>query len=162
MRPQFDSGSRHSTSLGMILPCTRPSTLWSVQGRDEPDQRSVHPWVSALSCRIRIKVECFFPRIEPFSGNLFSLKDKQFYTGYSTDVFRRFKEHICGYSASTQFQRPFELIYYGGHLSKKDAQRREHYFKTTNGKATLKQMLRESLSVLQNKTEMNCAGSQVA
>lgn len=83
---------------------------------------------------------------------LISLKDKEFYAGYSTDVFRRFKEHNCGYGASTQWRRPFELIYYEGHLSKKDAQRRERYFKTTKGKATLKQMLRESLNVLQNKT----------
>jgi predicted GIY-YIG superfamily endonuclease len=38
-----------------------------------------------------------------------------------------------------------KLIYYESHLSKADAARREIYFKTTKGKSTLKQMLRESL-----------------
>ena len=84
---------------------------------------------------------------------LISLKDKEFYTGYSTDVFRRFKEHNSGYSASTQFRRPFELIYYEAHLSREDAQRRERYFKTTKGKSTLKQMLRASLSIWISKIE---------
>jgi len=46
---------------------------------------------------------------------------------------------------STQNRTPFKLLYYEAHLSKKDALRRENYFKTTKGKTTLRQMLREAL-----------------
>jgi len=77
---------------------------------------------------------------------LFSLKDKKFYIGFSADVQRRLEEHNQGKNISTKPRRPFVLIYYEGHYSKADAQRRERYFKTTKGKATLKQMLRQSIS----------------
>lgn len=79
---------------------------------------------------------------------LFSLKDKKFYIGFSTDVQRRLEEHNQGKNTSTKPRRPFELIYYEAHYSKADAQKRERYFKTTKGKATLKQMLRQSIAEL--------------
>jgi len=41
--------------------------------------------------------------------------------------------------------RPFELVFYEAYKSKKDAQRRETYFKTTKGKRALKLILQESL-----------------
>lgn len=87
---------------------------------------------------------------------LFSLKDQKFYIGFSTDVTRRFKEHSQGKNTSTKPRRPFELIYYEAHYAKADAQKRERYFKTTKGKATLKQMLKQSmaeLSVLKDKKD---------
>lgn len=76
---------------------------------------------------------------------LFSLKDEKFYIGFSADVQRRFEEHSQGKNTSTKLRRPFVLLYYEGHYSKADAQRRERYFKTTKGKVTLKQMLRQSI-----------------
>jgi hypothetical protein len=36
-------------------------------------------------------------------------------------------------------------MYYEAHTSKKDAKRREQYFKSTKGKSTLRQMLRNAL-----------------
>jgi len=76
---------------------------------------------------------------------LLSLKDDKFYIGYSKDLKRRLKEHDSGKNTSTKSRLPLKLIYYEAHLSKADAARRERYFKTTKGKSTLRQMLRESL-----------------
>ncbi|MBL7072880.1 MAG: GIY-YIG nuclease family protein [Candidatus Omnitrophica bacterium] len=78
-----------------------------------------------------------------------SLKDDKFYIGFSEDVKRRIKDHNSGKVLSTKDRRPFKLIYYEAHLSKKDALRRENYFKTTKGKTTLKQILRETLKFKQ-------------
>ncbi len=76
---------------------------------------------------------------------LLSQKDNKFYIGFTSDLTRRFKEHTDGKAPSTKSRRPLKLLYYEAHLSKEDAMRRENYFKTTKGKATLKLMLRESL-----------------
>lgn len=77
--------------------------------------------------------------------NLLSLKDNQFYTGFSNDVFGRHKDHNAGRNISTANRGPFELIHFEAFLSKADALRRERYFKTTKGKVTLRQMIREYL-----------------
>ena len=79
---------------------------------------------------------------------LISLKDKKFYIGFSEDVVQRVKEHNSGKNVSTKNRRPFELVYFEGHLSKQDAMRREGYFKTAKGKTTLKQILKNSLETL--------------
>lgn len=76
---------------------------------------------------------------------LLSLKDGHFYIGFTNDMERRLKEHNQGKNISTANRLPIRLIYYEAHLSKEDAMRRENYFKTTKGKTTLKQILRESL-----------------
>jgi putative endonuclease len=76
---------------------------------------------------------------------LLSLKDEKFYIGFTNDLERRLKEHNSGKNISTKSRLPLKLFYYEAHLSKKDAARRERYFKTTKGKSTLKQMLRDSL-----------------
>jgi len=77
---------------------------------------------------------------------LLSQKDYQFYIGYSEDVFSRLRVHNRGGNTSTKNRRPLELIYFEAFLNKKDALRREKYFKTTKGKTTLKQMMREYLA----------------
>lgn len=76
-----------------------------------------------------------------------SLKDSKLYIGFTSDLKRRFKEHNNGESKSTKSRRPFELLYYEAHKSKKDALRREKYFKTNKGKSSLKQMIRNSLNI---------------
>ena len=67
------------------------------------------------------------------------------YVGFSDNLKRRFKEHQNGFSVATRPYRPFELVFYEAYKSKKDAQRRETYFKTTKGKRALRLMLQESL-----------------
>ncbi len=81
---------------------------------------------------------------------LLSLKDNHFYIGFSEDIKKRLADHNAGRNTSTKPRRPLELIYYEAHLSKEDAFRREAYFKTTKGKATLKQMLRTTLGLKYN------------
>ena len=68
-----------------------------------------------------------------------------FYAGFTSDIRRRLKEHNQGSNVSTRNRRPVKLIYFEGHKSKKDAYRRESYFKTSKGKTTLKYILEEYL-----------------
>lgn len=79
---------------------------------------------------------------------LLSLKDHRFYIGYTNNLKRRLNEHNSGKNISTKPRLPLKLIYYEAHLSKSDAMRRESYFKTTKGKSTLRQVLRDSLNIL--------------
>lgn len=77
---------------------------------------------------------------------LLSLKDNKFYIGSTNNLKRRLKEHRAGKNISTSKRLPLKLIYFEGHLSRTDAERREKYFKTTKGKVTLRNIIRESLS----------------
>lgn len=72
------------------------------------------------------------------------------YVGFTTDLKRRFHEHNAGQSFSTKPYVPFELIFYEAYRNIKDAKRREIYFKTTKGKAVLKNMLKEGLLLRSN------------
>lgn len=72
-------------------------------------------------------------------------RDGDFYAGFTSDIQRRLEEHNQGSNVSTRNRRPVELIYFEGHRSKADAFRRESYFKTSGGKTTLKQILKEYL-----------------
>lgn len=71
-----------------------------------------------------------------------SQRDKKLYIGYSTQLFRRLRQHNNGLNLSTRHRRPLTLIYFEAFLNEADARRRERYFKTSKGKTTLKQMLR--------------------
>jgi putative endonuclease len=75
------------------------------------------------------------------------LKNKNLYAGYTDNLKRRLTEHLTGKVKSTRNKRPLKLIYYEAFISKKDARRREKYFKTTKGKSTLRLMLRETLKI---------------
>jgi putative endonuclease len=77
---------------------------------------------------------------------LLSEKDKNFYTGFSENIKQRLDEHNAGKNVSTKLRRPFMLIYCEGHTSKSDALRRENYFKSSKGKTTLKQILKDALA----------------
>ncbi len=75
-----------------------------------------------------------------------SLKDGLFYIGYSDDLKQRVYDHNMGKNVSTKNRRPLELIFYEAFPNKQDALRREAYFKTTKGKTTVKQMLKEFIN----------------
>lgn len=68
------------------------------------------------------------------------------YVGFTQDLKRRFKEHNNQEELSTKHYAPFDLILFEGYKNIQDTKRREGYFKTTKGKVTLKQMLREYFS----------------
>ncbi|MBU2592476.1 MAG: GIY-YIG nuclease family protein [Patescibacteria group bacterium] len=71
-------------------------------------------------------------------------KTKNFlYTGFTRSLRKRLQKHNSKEVLSTKFYDPFELIFYEAYRNKKDAKRREKYFKTTKGKTTLKSMLKE-------------------
>ncbi len=72
-------------------------------------------------------------------------KDYDFYIGSTNNLKRRVRQHQCGENTSTSKRRPLELLYFEGHRSKSDALRREKYFKTTKGKVTLRQLMRNAL-----------------
>lgn len=70
-----------------------------------------------------------------------SLKDKKLYTGFTSDLKKRLKEHEYGNVESTRNRRPLELIYYEAYKEKSNALLREKYLKTTKGKQQLKKQL---------------------
>lgn len=79
---------------------------------------------------------------------LLSLKDKQWYTGYSENLRRRFEEHNKGLVYATRKRKPFELIYYEACKNEDDAKMREIFLKTGMGKRYLKNRLKFFLNEL--------------
>lgn len=80
-----------------------------------------------------------------------SLRDKNFYIGYTNDLKRRLMEHNKGLSFSTKPRLPLKLIYYEACLNREDAKKREKYFKSTFGRRFLKRMLRIYLSTTMSR-----------
>jgi putative endonuclease len=79
---------------------------------------------------------------------LFSSNDFLLYIGYTSDLPARKHKHDIGGVKSTAPRRPLELIYCEYFLFKKDAMRREGYFKTSMGRKAIKLMLAGTLSAL--------------
>lgn len=55
---------------------------------------------------------------------LLSVKDKEFYTGFTNNRKLRFGQHNSGLVESTKDRRPLKLIYYEACLGKDDAIRK--------------------------------------
>lgn len=73
---------------------------------------------------------------------LYSLKDRKLYTGYTSDLKKRFQEHNSGNNESTKSRKPFVLAYYEASTEMKDNIAREKYLKSGPGKRFLKNRLR--------------------
>jgi putative endonuclease len=71
--------------------------------------------------------------------------DKKFYTGFTSDLVKRLKEHNSGKVLSTRKRIPFEIVYYECSLNQYDAIHREKYLKTTYGKRYIKQRVKNYL-----------------
>ncbi|MBI3115262.1 MAG: GIY-YIG nuclease family protein [Candidatus Kerfeldbacteria bacterium] len=71
-----------------------------------------------------------------------SRRDGQWYIGQTARLRHRLRQHELGWTPATARRRPLELLYFEGHRSRHAAERRERYFKTTNGKAMLRYILR--------------------
>jgi putative endonuclease len=69
----------------------------------------------------------------------------RFYTGYTSNLKNRLKEHNRGLNPSTKHQGLWKLVYYEACVNKDDALRREEYLKTTQGKRLLKLRLKNYL-----------------
>lgn len=72
---------------------------------------------------------------------LFSLKDRKFYIGFTSNIERRFNEHITGNNRSTKNKLPLELLYYEAFLNKEDAKSRELFLKSGSGHKFIKKQL---------------------
>jgi putative endonuclease len=74
-----------------------------------------------------------------------SLKDKKFYTGFSTDLKNRLSQHARGEVKSTKNRRPLKLIHYDYFINEEDAKSREVFLKSGFGRKQLKQSLKNTL-----------------
>ncbi len=77
---------------------------------------------------------------------LLSQKDNKFYTGYTSDLKRRFEEHNKGLVASTKNRRPLVLVYFEACLNQQDATHREKYLKSFHGKMFIRNRLKSYLT----------------
>jgi len=68
------------------------------------------------------------------------------YKGSCEDLKVRLSEHNAGKVKSTRNYRPVEMMGYEAYLLKSDAQRREKFLKTTEGRRLLKQQYRDILN----------------
>ena len=75
-----------------------------------------------------------------------SMKDEDFYTGFTKNLKLRFEQHNKELVESTKDRGPFKLIYYEACLDKEDATRREKYLKTFHGKIFLRRRLKSYLT----------------
>ncbi|MDP3988436.1 MAG: GIY-YIG nuclease family protein [Candidatus Levybacteria bacterium] len=67
--------------------------------------------------------------------------DGKFYTGFSSDLRKRLKEHQGGNVSSTRNRKPLELLYYEAYRNKTNALKREKFLKTTKGKQQLRKQI---------------------
>lgn len=72
--------------------------------------------------------------MEYFVYILLSKIDNKFYTGYTSNLNERIKEHNAGKVKSTKYRVPLDLVYYEVCLNQEDALHREKYLKSTYGK----------------------------
>jgi len=75
-----------------------------------------------------------------------SKKNNLWYTGFTGDLRKRFKEHNMNNVGWTKNRGPFELIYYEASKNIIDARSREKYLKSGMGKRYLKNRLKRFLS----------------
>ncbi len=75
-----------------------------------------------------------------------SLKDRNFYVGYTNNLKRRQKEHQDNNVISTKNRGPLKLIYCEICLNQQDATHREKYLKTSWGKRYIKNRLKYYLT----------------
>lgn len=75
-----------------------------------------------------------------------SIKDKGWYTGYTSDLKKRITEHQAGYTKTTKHRRPWKLIYYEASRSLEDTIAREKYLKSGMGKRYIRNRLKSYFS----------------
>lgn len=76
-----------------------------------------------------------------------SRKSGRWYTGYTSDLRKRFNQHSSNKIGWTKNRGPFELIYYESCKNEEDAKSREIYLKSGPGKRYLKNRLKRFLSL---------------
>lgn len=79
---------------------------------------------------------------------LYSLHDKGFYIGFSTDLKARLTRHSKGEVTATKFRRPLKLIHYEYFINEEDAKAREEFLKSGYGRRQLKDILKRTFTKL--------------
>jgi len=82
---------------------------------------------------------------------LLHLSNNTIYTGSTGDIKRRLQEHKQRKVESTKFSQSHRLIHLEMYLLKSDAQRREKFLKTTEGKRLLRMQIRDILNKIEYK-----------
>ena len=77
---------------------------------------------------------------------LLSMKDKKFYTGFTTNLRNRLQQHARGEVKSTKERRPLLLIHYEYFINKGDAEAREKFLKSGFGRDQLRLALKRTLN----------------
>lgn len=75
------------------------------------------------------------------------MSNNQIYTGSTKDLKTRMKSHESKDVATTSKYLPVTLIGYESYFLKSDAQRRERYLKTTEGKRNFRQQYRDIINL---------------
>jgi putative endonuclease len=70
-----------------------------------------------------------------------SLRDGNYYTGYTSDLKRRLERHNSGYSKATKKRKPFKLVYCESYQNKNEAIKREYFLKSKIGGPTKKSLV---------------------
>ena len=83
---------------------------------------------------------------------LYLKKSNNLYTGSTSDIKVRIKQHLSGRVISTKGKIP-RLIHLEIFRLKTDALRREKFLKTTEGKRLLKQQIRDILQKSKNQSQ---------
>ncbi len=76
---------------------------------------------------------------------ILSLKDLTIYTGLTTSLSVRLKEHSRGLVTETMIRIPFKLIHYEYFIHLDDAKKRVGYLRTLEGRSRLKESLKYTL-----------------
>ncbi|WP_317169027.1 GIY-YIG nuclease family protein [Poritiphilus flavus] len=133
---------------------SRSTALAEVRGSHEVEQSSLHCYIKPSTIVggffvfeiIFQDTQLYYGMILPYCVYVLqSEKDLLLYHGYTTNLHNRIINHNRGGTKSTSRRRPLKLIYCEFFLSKKDAKRREMYFKTSQGKRMLKLVLKRTL-----------------
>lgn len=77
------------------------------------------------------------------------LNNGDLYKGSTASLMDRLAAHHNGKVESTKNFRPFKLIHYEVYQLKSDAERRERFLKTTEGKRLLRHQIKDILMELQ-------------
>lgn len=76
---------------------------------------------------------------------LYSLADRKFYIGSTSDLRQRFKQHTSGQVVSTKNRKGLEVIHYEYFINKADALAREKFLKSGYGHEQIKAFLKRTL-----------------
>ncbi|MDO8657126.1 MAG: GIY-YIG nuclease family protein [Candidatus Levybacteria bacterium] len=90
-------------------------------------------------------------KIRYYVYTILSLKDKQLYIGFTTNLKDRLSRHARGEVQSTSNRRPLKLIHYEYFIDEEDAKSREVFLKSGFGRNQLKKALKRTLEKLDYK-----------